>query len=120
MPLSCDCGDCGDAEWWYEAPDDYQTMPFRRRRVPCASCGTLIETGATVIGFERSRPARSDVELRIYGEDSDAVRMTPLWHCERCADLWWSLTELGYCVAPDQSMLELVREYAERRAEALP
>jgi hypothetical protein len=118
MPLSCGCEFWGDATVVYDEPADYQAMPARKRRVRCASCGDLINAGATVIGFDRRRPARSDVELRIYGEDHDAVPMSALWHCERCADLWWSLTELGYCVAPDESMLELVREYAELRAEA--
>jgi hypothetical protein len=37
-----------------------------------------------------------------------------MFHCEVCADLFFSLRELGFeCVAPDENMRELVLEYAE-------
>ena len=36
--------------------------------------------------------------------------------CERCADLMFSLTELGYCAAPWEDQRELVAEYADMHA----
>lgn len=113
--LTCACPDGFDAEWYYTPPEDYETVPHRisNRRFRCASCRSLIEHGSTVIRFERSRPARFPIEERIYGEDDDAVPMPALFWCERCADLYWSLTELGFCVGPEDNALKLAKEYAE-------
>ena len=111
MPLSCYCGD-DDYAWIYHAPYDYKEMPKRARRTRCASCHELIEHGAVVTEFPRYRSPLSDVEENIYGAGDD-VPLASMWHCERCADLWFSLHELGYrCIGPDENVLELVREYA--------
>jgi hypothetical protein len=74
----------------------------------------VIEPGSVVAKFERSRDARSDVEINIYGEgDPYSIWLADWYLCEECADLYFSLQELGYeCVSPDESMKELVREYA--------
>jgi hypothetical protein len=113
MPLSCSCDfdyyeDCA---WFYETPDDYQPLA-RRRAVRCASCRALIRPGDTAIQFTRWRSVVSDIEARIYGDDGD-VPLGPMFHCEVCADLFFSLRELGFeCIAPDENMRELVQEYA--------
>lgn len=115
--LSCHCPECDDAEWFYTPPENYELIPHRisNRRFRCASCKQLIDHGSTVIRFERTRPAASAIEERIFGEHSYAVPIAPLFWCERCADLYWSLTELGYCVGPEEDVRELVKEYAELR-----
>jgi hypothetical protein len=117
MPLSCSCyfDPYEDGAWSYESPDDYQALD-RRRAVRCASCRALIRPGDTAIKFTRWRSVVSDIEARIYGDDGE-VPLGPMFHCEVCADLFFSLIELGFeCVAPDENMRELVQEYAEMRA----
>lgn len=117
MPLSCSCpGEYSDAPWFWYEPEDYGVMPARKRRARCCSCRELIDPGTVVNVFARVRPARSKVEIQIYGEDDDAIDLPPLYQCERCADLFWSLTELGFCACPEESMVDLAKEYAESRA----
>jgi hypothetical protein len=113
MPLSCSCYDpCDDYDWFYDTPEDYQLLE-RRRAVRCSSCKALIKPGDTSIQFTRWRGVASDIEAKIYGDDGD-VPLGPMYHCEVCADLFFSLRELGFeCVAPDENVRELVKEYAE-------
>ena len=118
MPLSCSC-DFDPYEygaWSYATPDDYQALD-RRRAVRCSSCHALIKPGETSIQFIRWRSVVSDIEARIYGDDGE-VPLGPMFHCEVCADLYFSLSELGFeCIAPDENMRELVTEYAEMQRE---
>ena len=118
MPLSCSCDWDGDFAYWIAHPDDYSIMPARKRRARC-SCGAVLNEGDTVARFARSRDARSDIEIRIYGEgDCDSIALAPKYLCERCADLYFSLAELGYeCIDPSENMLELVKEYALMQQE---
>jgi len=119
MPLTCHCGEDEDAAWYWREPNDYSVLekPVGRSRRPrCQSCFTLVDFGSTVIKFERFRFANTDIEERIYGEGEE-IYLAPHYHCERCADLFFSLSELGFCVSPEECMLELVKEYAELREE---
>lgn len=113
MSLSCSCGDDGEYSWWFFAPTDYTTLTTRRRR-RCCSCKALIDKGSVCAKFERRREAQHDIEISIYGEGPE-IPMADWWMCERCADLYFSLDELGYCVNPEESMLELVKEYSEMK-----
>lgn len=109
MPLTCSCQDADDAEWWWFAPEDYSILSTPKGR-RCKSCNTLISVGATVAAFQRERHSQEDVEYRVYGDDFPLAT----WYlCETCADLYFSLSELGFCVSPDENMLELCREYGE-------
>lgn len=113
MTLSCSCDYDDDPDWIYIPPDDYSTLNTKRR-VRCASCYGLIDIGATVTEFTRARPPRDEIEERIYGEDYEAVPLAPMYHCERCADIYFSLYELGFtCIAPNEKMTELASEYAQ-------
>lgn len=119
MPLACSCDNDGDYDWYYTDPDDYTAFPKTRRRKRCSSCKELIEHGEQAARFGRSRPARTEIEERIYGDDGsdwEAVQLADRWLCERCADLYFSFREVGYdCISPDENMLELAKEYAETR-----
>jgi len=115
MPLSCSCN-FDEPEYWIWSPDDYSTMPARKRRYRC-SCGKLLNAGETVTRFERTRDSRTDIEIAIYGEGETAITLAPKYLCERCSDLYFSLDELGFeCVDPNENMLELVKQYAEMAA----
>ena len=102
--------------WPIHDPEDYSALNTSRRK-RCKSCGTLIEIGATVARFERNRFTRGDVEERIWGE-GELVPLAEWYHCEACADQFFNLTELGFCVDPEENMFELLREYAAMVAEA--
>lgn len=115
MTLSCDYGD-SDGDWWHIVPEDYATMPKFRARKRCCSCHDLIDAGATTARFEcYKRAGYGSVAERIYGEGGE-VPIADRWMCERCADLYFSLVELGYCYYMDEDVREMTREYAEQSA----
>lgn len=112
MPLSCSCDYGDDFSWMYSPPNDYSTLATKRRK-RCSSCNKLIDIGAVCAKFIRSRAPISDVEVSIYGEDGE-IDLADMHLCEECADMWFSLYELGFqCVAPDEDMRDLCRQYAE-------
>ena len=114
MSLSCVCEFDDGCDWYWHGPDDYQFLSTKRSR-KCNSCGGKISVGDLCAEFPRTRYARTSVEEAIYGEgDPEAVALASYWQCETCADLWFSLDELGFhCVAPNEDMREMVRQYAE-------
>lgn len=114
MSLSCSCNWDGDYDWYFSVPTDYSILNTSKRK-RCMSCKTLIAIGACCTEFPRTREARTEVELAIYGEgDTEAIRLASYWLCEECSDLYFSLLELGFeCISPDENMRELVHEYAE-------
>lgn len=124
MTLSCYCGD-GDYDWYYSAPEDrdgpaYAPLDTKRSR-RCCSCKQRIAVGDLAVRFERFRYAEyPSVEANIYGEGGE-VPMPDWFMCERCGDLYYSLTELGFCInLGADSMPALVEEYADmRRAAAI-
>jgi len=112
MPLSCSCYN-DNPDFYVYPPADYSEMPVFKRRKRCASCETLIDAGAIVAKFTRDRCPRSGVEEAIYG-DGPNIPLADQYQCETCADLYFSLVDLGFeCVMPDENMRALVREYAE-------
>lgn len=112
MTLSCSCDSDDDCDWYCTYPCDYSTLDTKRGR-RCSSCKTIIKTGLITAKFERERRAKTDIEERIYGDGCD-VPMPSLFLCEQCADLYFSLMELGFeCVSPEENMRDLVKEYAE-------
>ena len=111
--LTCYCDwDAEPGSHFSYYPVDYSTLDTKTRK-RCSSCGTMIKIGATVAKFPRFRVPATDVEVSIYGEDGE-IPLAPHYHCEPCADLFFSLAELGFeCIASTENMRELVREYAE-------
>lgn len=109
MSISCTCGD-GDYEWWCEPADNYQYLDTLRRK-RCDSCHKLINHGTHCLKFFKWRSPRSDIEERIHGEE---VYLAPFYFCEECADLYFSIIELGYCISMDGTPM---RKEAEMVAE---
>jgi len=112
MTLSCSCDTDGDFAWYYEPPRDYSTLESKRRK-RCSSCNDLIDIGSTIARFLVYRPVKTFVEERIFGDDGE-VYLADKILCEKCADLYFSFDDLGFsCVAPDENMIELAREYSQ-------
>jgi len=110
MSLSCTCDYYEDYDWWYIPPNDYRIFKARRRK-RCSSCHELIEMGESIARFQIARPTKYELEDNIFGEDGE-VPMADKLFCEKCADLYFSLSELGFsCIAPTENMYELAKEY---------
>ena len=115
MGLSCSCYDDfepGQVLWY--GPEHYTTFPVRRR-TRCCSCNELIGIGAVCAEVPRYRVPKTDIEVRIYGEDGEIPAATK-YMCERCADLAFSLEDLGFCAKPWEDQRELVAQYADMKA----
>jgi len=109
MSLSCECNDSWDGQLAYYPPSDYSRfISMRRKR--CCSCVAYIRPGDTVAKFERFRGTHNDIEERIHGEQ---VPLAAHYMCERCADLYFSIDELGFCINLGDDMRLLVKEYSE-------
>lgn len=112
MGLTCGC------DFDYEpgmkvayTPDNYEEFNGKRRQ-RCISCNELISIGDTAARVKRFRVPEHDVEINIYGDDGE-IPIADKWMCERCADICFSLDDLGYCVNPHDNMMELLDEYAD-------
>ena len=115
MPLTCSCDwepEPGDHCW--EHPEDYETLRTKRRQ-RCCSCAALIAPGDLVARTRRWRVPDTDIECAIYGEDGE-IPLADKFLCEECADLFFSLLELGFCVYAGENQKDLVKEYAEMQA----
>lgn len=111
MGLTCACdGDVEPGMTVAYGPDDYEPLSANRRQ-RCMSCNELIDLGAIAAKVPRVRIPESAIECRIYGEDGE-IPVAAKWMCERCADIYFSLEELGYCPNPYDDMRELTRDYA--------
>lgn len=113
MSLSCACDEYDGDGWYYIGPSDYATMPVLDRRKKCCSCRRPIGGGDTVAWFDRYRAPLTEIEERICGND---VELAPMVMCECCADLYFSLVGLGYCINLGDNMRELARDYADLKA----
>lgn len=117
MGLSCSCDYEPDpGATVYYGPEDYTTLTTKRGR-RCLSCGDKIPVGSVCAEVPRVKIPSHDIEYRIYGDDGEIPR-APAYLCERCADLCFSLEELGYCPQPWEDQRELVADYAEMHAGA--
>jgi len=114
MGLMCECDTdfCPEpGDWyWYSSPKDYSVLPFKKRR-KCCSCDELIDVNGVATKHDRVKVPDTDIEISIYGEDGE-IPIAADWMCERCSDLYFSLSELGYCVSPRDDMRELTKDYA--------
>ena len=110
----CDCDvdwDPDPGDWyWYGEARDYAPLPFKRSKT-CCSCNEKIKPGELSVEHRKRKVPEHEVEYNIYGEDGE-IPIASDWMCESCGDLWFSITELGYCMSPRDDMRELVKEYA--------
>lgn len=108
MGLSCECPDWdGEEGWAYFPPDDFVKLDTKRGR-RCCSCSVPIKVGDECLRFDRERAARYPVEENIYG---DTVPMAPLYMCGECSEIYLNLSDVGYCIPPDDDMRDCLAEY---------
>lgn len=103
--LSCSCD--FDSEKWYCYPEDFETFNKKRRK-RCCSCGKLIDIGSGCVRFLYYREPLTDIEERIMG---DEVQLADQFMCQKCGEIYFNLTELGYCINLGDEMTELMSEY---------
>ena len=114
--LVCGCEDyCPDpGDTIIDTISDYRPAPVTGYRNRCKNCKSMIEKNALCVEAKRFKIAETDVEISIYGEwegeGTGEIRRASWWLCESCADVLFSLEELGYCVPLDEITITL-REY---------
>lgn len=109
MGLSCSCDfDLDGDSWLYYHPSDFATLVAAKRK-RCCSCGELIGIAQECVEFPRVRGARGEYEERRFGAE---IELASWWMCEDCGGLYFSLSELGYCITLGDDMRSLVAEYA--------
>lgn len=116
MSLSCYCyydPEPGAVLW--ASPRDYAPLATKKSR-KCCSCTQRINKGDLCAEVRRSKVPETEIEDRIYGEETGVPRASA-YLCERCADLAFSLEELGFCPQPWEDQRELVKEYAEMQRQ---
>jgi len=106
--LSCTCN-FYDSGWYYYPPCDFSIFKKKRRK-RCCSCKELIGVGDECVEFEKCRDPATDIEERIVG---DEVPMASDYMCEKCGEIYFNLTDLGYCINLGDEMQELLQEYWE-------
>lgn len=114
MGLTCTCPEEaeGDGTWYY-LPEDYSILATKKSR-RCFSCHTKIKPGELCVAFPRARAPTHWIDRSCHG---DEVPMVP-WHlCEGCADIYFNLVELGYCIKLGDSMQDLLDEYKQIHAD---
>lgn len=111
MSLSCTCDymDIDDPDWWFYEPNDFSIFQKKRRK-RCNSCGRLIDIGSPCLEFLRDRPPCTDIEEMIVGDD---VPIASLYFCEWCGEQYFNLSDLGYCLTPEDDMIKCLKEYYE-------
>lgn len=121
MGLSCSCYD-GDYEpgdnLWLEAKDYAPLKTNRAKR--CCSCKELILVGSLCAEVPRVKvPDVGSVAEKIYGEfdGENGIPLASKFLCEPCADIFFSLAELGYCEQPFEDQRELLEEYVYEHGE---
>jgi len=107
--LSCGCPDNDDADWFFCYPSDFIKLTTKRRK-RCISCGTLIDIGAYCLEFKRFRYPNTFVEEKIYGEDGE-VAIASHFHCEKCGEQYFNLKTLGFCMHPEDNMIDCLNDY---------
>ena len=111
MGLTCSCDfDPEPGMICWEGPNNYTRLETKLPR-KCCSCGEKIRLGEICCEVPRYKVPETEIECRIYGEDGEVPRASK-WMCERCADIAFSLDELGFCPSPWENQIELAKEYA--------
>lgn len=108
MTLSCSCPTDG-CDWYYWPPKDFINFPHKRRK-RCISCTKLIDNNAPCAEFDRWRSSYTYIEERIYG---DEVPLAPVYACQECAEIFFNLTDIGYCINLGYNLHEVLEEYWE-------
>ncbi len=97
--LSCSCD--SDYAFYVSDDSDYSLCDKKQK---CDSCGSVIEIGDTRLFF-------NTYEHDEDGEEIDTDYCNPFSYCEDCADIYFNLTELNYCITYPASMKDLLRQY---------
>jgi len=114
MSLFCDSGgfDTDGYDWWWCQPADEEPLETKRSR-KCCSCDVKIGVGETARKVLRFRPPTESEAAR--GIAYDEVSLSSWYLCEKCGDLAYSLSELGFCYSLGDT--SLAEQIAEHRSE---
>jgi len=109
MPLSCSCNEWdGEGTGWI-TPNNFSELRTKKAQ-RCKSCRVLIRPGQQVLKFKRIRYPNSEIELKIYNEDTE-LPMASWYLCSNCGEMFMNFDDLGFCVNPDENMKDLLELY---------
>ncbi len=106
MSLACDCGDYDGSDGFYAPDNEEQPAPADTKCIGC--CGE-IKKGDEILIFRSY-----EWEYEEDDKDADPVEIEKTRHytCEKCTGIYWSLTDLGFCLGLDMGFItEALREY---------
>lgn len=109
MSLSCSCGEWDGEGWAYNYVDDFVKLNTKRRR-RCKSCSTLINIGSDCLRFDRFQHPTDELKAAILGEDYE-VPLASWYFCKSCGEIYFNLTNIGYCLQIDENMNVCLSEY---------
>ena len=99
--ISCGCDfDAWEADAWWYTPTHVSPLGTQRSR-KCCGCGHRISVGKMAAKFPRYRPANSDIEERING---DEVAIAPYWMCHDCFSIFLALERVNVCLSLTSDM----------------
>lgn len=99
---------------FYEIPSNYSYYEGKRA-CRCTSCHAKIKPNNIIAAFNRFKVANHAVDLAIYSDG--LIPYAPYRLCERCADLWFSLDELGFDSDPTDNQMDNAKEAASYNAD---
>lgn len=114
MSLACsfdnELDDPSDYAWIWEGVGEIKPLGTKRSR-RCQSCKRKITVGENAAEIARWRAPKSDIEMKIYGEDGQ-VYISPWWYCDKCANQAAALEDLGFTWnMSSDCMADLIKEY---------
>ena len=112
MGLSCSCREWdGEGICYDGAPEDFTVLETSTRK-RCVSCKNMIGKNNPVLEFKRFRAPKSEVEIKIWGEDGEII-LCNHYLCEKCGEIFLNLEAAGYCIFPEDDMRELLKIYQD-------
>ena len=97
--LTCLCDDT--PEFYYDDPKDFTVLDAERYK--CDSCTKVIRKGNTCLTFTCWSVAEDEWE--------DDEQITPRTVCEKCGEIYFNLSALGYCMVLGENWKDTLKEY---------
>lgn len=113
MPLTCECPgfDGADSNWYEDEVMDY-VYNGAAGDDNCSSCYAAMRPGE--VGSNRSKMGyEEDLDWSGDSEFGKEMFIEDVWLCNWCSNVYESLSELGFCVGPEEDVRSLLVSYQD-------